>query len=183
LRFARLRDLDAASRPFPANTASEASRSRGCRPKGAMTSALFWRMDLNSNEVTMNPYFILVRQPKRQPGERRRRLDRTQCARLLQRAGARLFDVYPVSGHFDEMLVCLAKNDDPIQKLVNELRRFEATAMLSNNCGSHWGTVQRCDKTESLTRAVTTKSAYDIVHADDRITLSEMLATMARKRP
>jgi hypothetical protein len=129
----------------------------------------------------MEPYFILVRQPKGQPGERLRQVARTRYARLIRRAGARLFDVYPVSGHFDEMLVCLADNDGPIQKVVNELDGCEATAMSANNCGNHWGTVQRRGQAERLS-ASNTKSAYDIIRTDDRIALSEMLAKMVRKR-
>jgi hypothetical protein len=129
----------------------------------------------------MQPYFILVREPKGLSGARSRPFDRTRYAGLLRRAGARLFDIYPVSGHFDQMLVCLADNDDPIQRVVNELERYEATAMLASNCGSHWGVIQENDRTESLS-ASKTKHAYDLVEADDRLTLSQMLATMARKR-
>jgi hypothetical protein len=129
----------------------------------------------------MQPYFILVRQPKGLPGARSRPFDRARYTRLLRRAGARLFDIYPVSGHFDQMLVCLADNDDPIQRVVNELERYEATAMLASNCGSHWGTIQRKDRTEGPSASYT-RRAYDLVHDDDRLTLSQMLATMARKR-
>jgi hypothetical protein len=168
--------------PLQRNSEQRFAQPRLSRSKERRPRLCFGGRWINSRELRMQPYFILVREPKGLSGARSRPFDRTRYAGLLWRAGARLFDIYPVSGHFDQMLFCLADNDDPIQKVVNKLERYEVTArVLANNCGNHWGTIQQKGKTENLS-ASKTKHAYNLVDADDRLTLSEMLATMARKR-